>query len=194
MAVSKRVRFEVMRRDGNACRYCGAMAPEAKLTIDHVMPTALGGSDDPGNLVTACRDCNAGKTSTSLAEHLVEDVTADAMRWSAAMRLAAEQLRAERESRVAEYAVLHKRWHEWTFESGGKTYFMNGCLPDNYIEKFDTYRDVGLTVDDLLDGVRILESVRFTPKDPFAYFLGIMNNKAAELQTRARQILDQEGE
>ncbi len=34
MAVSKRIRFEVMRRDGNACRYCGGMAPDVKLTID----------------------------------------------------------------------------------------------------------------------------------------------------------------
>lgn len=26
MPVSKRTRFEVLRRDNNACRYCGAMA------------------------------------------------------------------------------------------------------------------------------------------------------------------------
>lgn len=193
MAVSKRVRYEVMRRDNHACRYCGAMAPEAKLTIDHVIPVALGGADDPGNLVTACRDCNAGKTSTSPDQAVIDDVSADAIRWSAAMREAAEQLRAEREARVGEYAVFHKRWHEWTYESSGKTYYMNGRLPENYLEKFETYRDVGLTVDDLLDGLRILEALRFSPKDPFAYFLGIMNNKAAELQARARQILDQEG-
>jgi len=38
MAVSKRLRFEILRRDDHACRYCGATAPEAKL--------AAGGSSD----------------------------------------------------------------------------------------------------------------------------------------------------
>lgn len=34
MAVSKRTRYEVLRRDNHACRYCGASAPEVKLTVD----------------------------------------------------------------------------------------------------------------------------------------------------------------
>lgn len=58
MTVSKRIRFEVLRRDNYTCRYCGGSAPDVKLTVDHVMPVALG---DPTNLVTACKDCNAGK-------------------------------------------------------------------------------------------------------------------------------------
>lgn len=64
MAVSNRLRFETFRRDGFACRYCGEGAPEAVLTIDHVVPRCLGGSDDPTNLVTACQVCNSGKSST----------------------------------------------------------------------------------------------------------------------------------
>lgn len=194
MAVSKRTRYEVLRRDNHACRYCGAMAPEAKLTVDHVLPVALGGSDEPGNLVTACRDCNAGKASSAPDQRVVDEVAADAVRWSAAMKRAAEQLRAERETRVEEYAEFHRKWHAWTFESSGSTYYMHGRLPDNYIDKLETYRDIGMTMDDLLEGFRILESLRFVPKDSFAYYLGIMNNKAAETQARARQLLDEEGE
>lgn len=64
MAVSKRLRYEILRRDNHACRYCGATAPDAKLNVDHVIPQALGGSDKPTNLVSACADCNAGKTSS----------------------------------------------------------------------------------------------------------------------------------
>lgn len=41
MSVSKRLRFEVLRRDNHTCRYCGSSAPEVKLTIDHVVPVAL---------------------------------------------------------------------------------------------------------------------------------------------------------
>lgn len=65
MAVSKRLRYEVLRRDQYRCRYCGATAATATLTIDHVTPVALGGKDEMANLVTACEPCNAGKTSTA---------------------------------------------------------------------------------------------------------------------------------
>jgi len=64
MALSKRLRYEILRRDNFACRYCGAAAPDVKLNVDHVIPQALGGSNAPTNLVTACADCNAGKTSS----------------------------------------------------------------------------------------------------------------------------------
>jgi 5-methylcytosine-specific restriction endonuclease McrA len=64
MTVSKRARYEVLRRDNHTCRYCGGKAPDVALTVDHVTPVALGGTDGPGNLVAACRDCNAGKAAS----------------------------------------------------------------------------------------------------------------------------------
>lgn len=33
MAVSKRLRYEILRRDDHACRYCGDRAPDVKLTV-----------------------------------------------------------------------------------------------------------------------------------------------------------------
>lgn len=107
MAVSKRLRYEVLRRDNHACRYCGATAPDVKLTVDHVVPTALGGSDDPTNLVTACAPCNSGKSASTPDAPLVGDVAADALRWARAMARAAQ--------------LDHDAWHEqdsliWTFE------------------------------------------------------------------------------
>lgn len=64
MAVSKRLRYEILRRDNHTCRYCGASAPDVPLRVDHVTPVALGGSDKPENLVTSCEPCNSGKSST----------------------------------------------------------------------------------------------------------------------------------
>lgn len=61
--IPKRLRYEVLRRDRHTCRYCGASAPDVRLTVDHVLPRVLGGTNDPTNLVTACADCNSGKTS-----------------------------------------------------------------------------------------------------------------------------------
>lgn len=55
------IRFDVLRRDGYTCRYCGRSAPDVPVHVDHVIPRVEGGTDDPSNLVTACQDCNLGK-------------------------------------------------------------------------------------------------------------------------------------
>ncbi len=67
MAIGKRLRFEILKRDGFRCRYCGKEASEStKLEVDHVVPRSKGGSDDPTNLGAACYDCNRGKTNKSV--------------------------------------------------------------------------------------------------------------------------------
>lgn len=68
MSVSTRTRFEILKRDGFRCRYCGATAVGSVLHVDHVVPIAEGGSDDPANLIAACADCNLGKSSVPLEE------------------------------------------------------------------------------------------------------------------------------
>jgi hypothetical protein len=114
MAVSKRIRFEVLRRDGHACRYCGAMAPDAKLHVDHVMPVALGGSDEPDNLVTACIDCNAGKASTSPDAPIVADVADDQLRWARAMEAAAAALLGEQQRKREVISRWLEEWEKWS--------------------------------------------------------------------------------
>lgn len=88
MTISKRLRFEVLRRDGFKCTYCGVTAIESELHIDHVVPTALGGGDIPENLTTSCADCNLGKSSTSPSGEMVAAVNlAIAVRAAADERL-----------------------------------------------------------------------------------------------------------
>lgn len=36
MAVSKRLRYEILRRDNHTCRYCGGAAPDVVLTEDAI--------------------------------------------------------------------------------------------------------------------------------------------------------------
>ncbi len=60
-APSVKVRFELLKRDGFACVYCGRSHPDVVLCLDHKVPFSKGGLTIPGNLVTACVDCNAGK-------------------------------------------------------------------------------------------------------------------------------------
>ena len=70
-SLSLRTRFEILKRDNSTCRYCGAKAPDVVLHVDHVHPVALGGKNELENLVTSCRDCNAGKGAC-----LIEDRSA----------------------------------------------------------------------------------------------------------------------
>lgn len=66
MAMSKRVRFEVFKRDDFRCQYCGRQTPSVILQIDHIVPRSQGGSDEINNLVTSCTDCNLGKSNVPL--------------------------------------------------------------------------------------------------------------------------------
>jgi hypothetical protein len=62
----KKLRFEVFKRDGFRCMYCGATPDKALLQCDHIHPVALGGRNEIDNLVTSCQPCNAGKSATPL--------------------------------------------------------------------------------------------------------------------------------
>lgn len=115
MAVSRRLRFEILRRDGHTCRYCGGRAPDVALTVDHVIPTTLGGSDDPSNLVAACADCNAGKSSVPAGAELVADVAADALRWRAAIMQASIEFEAEREFVDSLLDDFERTWNGWSY-------------------------------------------------------------------------------
>jgi hypothetical protein len=66
--LSKKMRFEVFKRDKFICQYCGRLAPDVILEIDHINPIANGGDNSILNLITACRDCNRGKGKRLLTE------------------------------------------------------------------------------------------------------------------------------
>lgn len=77
MAIGKRVRFEVLRRDNFTCRYCGVHAGADFLHVDHVIPRHLGGTNDAWNLTAACSDCNLGKSSGIPDDSTIAAVRAD---------------------------------------------------------------------------------------------------------------------
>lgn len=67
-SVSKKTRFEVFKRDGFRCQYCGAMAPDVLLEVDHIHPRSKGGGGDILNLLTSCEACNRGKGKRILSD------------------------------------------------------------------------------------------------------------------------------
>jgi hypothetical protein len=66
MTLSKRLRFEIFKRDLFVCQYCGKRPPDVVLEVDHINPKCEGGTDIIANLTTACFDCNRGKAGNSL--------------------------------------------------------------------------------------------------------------------------------
>lgn len=55
------LRQRVLKRDGYRCVFCGDPGTDGKgkgLTLAHIEDHALGGADNEGNVVTACRPCH----------------------------------------------------------------------------------------------------------------------------------------
>lgn len=195
MAISKRVRFEVLKRDNHRCRYCGATADDmeagmGRLTVDHVVPTSLGGTDDPSNLVAACRDCNAGKSSSNPDAPLVADVAQDALRWAAAMKLATERLAARAAARNAYGRTFEEALREYDWPNG----FYAPQLPEDWQDSVEAFYKAGLPIEQLTRALDIAMSKRHVGRyDKFRYTCGICWKVVTEMQDEARRILDEEG-
>lgn len=164
MAVSRSLRFQILRRDNHACRYCGRSAPEVKLTVDHVVPETLGGSDHPSNLVTACADCNGGKSATPPDAATVAQVADDAARWAAAQQMVAEQMLGQRSK------------HEAMAERFDKAWQLQGDYPrpSTWRRSVDTFLAAGLPIEILIDCVHAAHQTQKVSKgDAFRYMCGI---------------------
>ncbi|MFB6961869.1 HNH endonuclease [Streptomyces sp. NPDC056309] len=190
MAVSKRMRYEVMRRDGFRCRYCGADSSKAELTVDHVTPVALGGSDDPSNLATACEPCNSGKTSTTPDAPLVADVADDAVRWAAAMKQAAANIE-EQEQTARDYRhVFLAEWECWTAPRRTRA---RAFLPDDWKRSIERFRVAGLPDSMWADVVEAAMTNRqVSDTSVFRYCCGIGWKKIGALQEEARRLLGEQ--
>lgn len=59
--VSLDVWIEALKAFQCRCAYCGSAQ---RIEIEHFVPVVLGGTSDPGNILPACRSCNARKNAT----------------------------------------------------------------------------------------------------------------------------------
>lgn len=191
MAISRRLRFEILRRDGHTCRYCGAMAPDVPMTVDHVIPTTLGGSDEPNNLVAACQDCNAGKSSIAPDSELVEDVDATALRFKAAIERAAELRRLDLQAESAICDRFLAEWNRWTHGAlvDGEEVRVHFDLPHNWQESVMRFVNNGLDPDEF---GRMVDTAMgaYRVKDEFRYFCGMATNIITDLQEQARRLVE----
>jgi len=128
MAISKKLRFEVFKRDGFQCQYCGKTPPETTLEIDHINPKSKKGKDDINNLITACFDCNRGKGGiplkkipNSLIENLeiLKEKELQIKEYNKFLEKIEKRLQADIDEIDEIYHSYFKKW--WLSESFQKT-------------------------------------------------------------------------
>lgn len=181
MTVPKRTRFEVLKRDNHACRYCGQTAPEVRITVDHVIPVALGGDDSPTNLVAACFDCNLGKASTAPDGALVAEVSEAALRYSKlakaawAVRVAKIDERNDYIDRIAEHITF--------------------AVPTEWRGSIGRFFDIGVPEEVVINAAEIA-AAKYSPHnnmDRFKYMCGVLHNQLREVQGAVLESLDMDG-
>lgn len=174
-AISTRRRFEIFKRDGFTCQYCGAHPPAVILHCDHVVAVANGGSNDDSNLVTSCENCNLGKSAVPL------DVVPQSLASKAAEV-------AEREAQLRGYSQILRDQKQRREDDAWDA-------ADVFVQQFrltgirkDWFQSI-LRFVDLIGAVPTLESMeKATATKPWAqdacfrYFCGICWNKAKEAQ------------
>lgn len=188
MAVSKRLRYEILRRDNHTCRYCGRSAPEVRLTVDHVLPVALGGRDDAENLVACCGDCNSGKTSTPPDAPLLANVQEDALRWSAAMHAAIARAAKDHEAALGYRRAFIDAWCDWTI--GGEATAPR-FLPDGWETSVENFRTRGLPIEILTGAVdKAMGAKHVAAASIFKYMCGIAWSTISQIEANAREIFE----
>lgn len=171
--MSKKLRFEIFKRDGFSCQYCGATPPAVVLEVDHINPVANGGDNDPDNLICACFNCNRGKAANSL-----DSIPQSLSEKAAITAEAEEQLKGF-------YKILKKKKERLEDESWEIAEIMKpGCAEKGFnikwrqsivmfLQKLDFYA--------VTDAMEIASAkMPYSNAKTFAYFCGICWNRIKE--------------
>lgn len=80
------LRLAIYLRDSFRCLYCCAdlhSADPRDITLDHLVPKIDGGSNEPRNLVTACRACNCSRQDKPISKFAGPETRKDIKRHTA---------------------------------------------------------------------------------------------------------------
>lgn len=136
--ISKKLRFEVFKRDSFKCQYCGNVSPDVTLEVDHIKPVSEGGTNDITNLITACFDCNRGKSDILLDDKSVLEKQRKQLEDINERRLQLEMMMEWREELISlddeQLEIFKDHWSETTGFSANE----NGTRDiKKWIKKFD---------------------------------------------------------
>lgn len=176
-SLSKKTRFEVFKRDNFKCQYCNSSPPNVALEIDHIHPVSKGGVDELDNLITACFECNRGKSDRTL--DIVPESLIDK---SERIKIANDQFRllkkeSNKKKKIIESSIddVEKVFNSFYDDYGFTSKFRIT------VKKFND----SLGVDDVIDSME-RACFKFANRtndgsDCLKYFCGICWNKIKEL-------------
>lgn len=168
-SISKKMRFDVFKRDGFVCQYCGSHPPSVILHVDHIHPVSKGGKNHSDNLITACESCNLGKGAEELTviPGSLEDRAAEVLEREAQIKGFNKVLEAKRERlRLDTWRVMAEIYpHQ---DSVSKSEFQT---VKTFIDKLGLHEVLGAAETSMGDHVK---------GAPFKYFCGICWNKIRE--------------
>lgn len=170
--ISKKTRFEIFKRDGFICQYCGATPPKVILHVDHIHPVSKGGDNGQDNLITSCFDCNLGKSATPLScvpQSLAEK---------------AAELREREEQVKGYYSIIA----ESKQRLDGEAFDVAAVIDEKYRESLDRawHRSIKMFISKLdfptvLECMEIAVAARqYSHYQTFKYFCGVCWNKIRE--------------
>lgn len=165
-AISKRIRFEIFKRDGFTCAYCGGTPPAVILHIDHITAVAAGGGNEIDNLTTACEGCNLGKGARDLTA-IPQSLAAKAAHVAEAeaqLRGYQEILSAKRDRLEREMWMVAELLEPGCGDKGMRRDWLQSIK--SFIDQLGYYS--------VLDAAEIaLASRTYTPRRTFLYFCGV---------------------
>ena len=145
MAASKRTRFEILTRDGYRCRYCGDTAQDgAKLKVARILPSTLGGLDDPDNLVSVCSRCEVGRSALIPNYEHVEDHVDENIKWAHAEMEVCAHRRVDPHQERDDFDEFDRIWR---FSSSQNT--IEAPRDGDWAERIWCFFNAGLNMDDL---------------------------------------------
>jgi hypothetical protein len=169
VGLSKRTRFEVFKRDGFVCVYCGAHPPQALMECDHVIPVVAGGTNDIENLVTACQDCNRGKgpIELSVLPQSVADKLVEAEEREAQVRAYYEILQARKDRQDEEM---------WAIANVFMDRFRDDSIQRSRLDSISMFLK-RLDYFEVLEAMEIATNRKNSRVPCFSYFCGVCWNK-----------------
>jgi CRISPR/Cas system Type II protein with McrA/HNH and RuvC-like nuclease domain len=172
-SISKKLRFEIFKRDQFTCQYCGSHPPSVILHIDHIIPVKSNGDNSIDNLITSCSSCNLGKSANSL-----NDIPQSLKDKAAIIK--------ESESQLKEYAKVMQEKKDRIY---GETWRIAASLENkDYVKEYNSHELK--TIEQFIGKIGFFEvqdaaelsfnKFPYTTHNKFRYFCGICWNKIKE--------------
>ncbi len=170
--LSKKIRFDVFKRDSFCCQYCGNTPPVVVLEIDHIIPVCKNGTNNIDNLLTSCFDCNRGKSGVELT--VLPLKTSEKV-----------SLLKEKEDQYKEFQKIQKKIRDRVnLEVTGiddlfNDYFPELCLNDNFKTSVKGFLDK-LGYDEVYKSMEYSCSKMRNSRTAVKYFCGVCWGKIRE--------------